>query len=274
LKDGTDEALPTKNLWWALSSIFCMFATMFGALLGCNFKYKQPNLRPEVDLPPFTAVRPLATGDLVVVRLGVIALSVFITWALMAAESALLFLAGDVQTAPIPALAQAPYSVGTGTCMVLLGVGYLLWLWKQTAETLWFGLSGRAWVVLSGLGLHCILSFALMIGVADHLDDILAALQDPPSWLVALVGGGVLLKLVAAAWAIRAIWRSRLLATRRLLALLGLWLLACGGLFALLTGVLPAELISWPWLACGTVLVLPLARITCAPLALAWNRHR
>jgi hypothetical protein len=266
--DTISGTILPADLWLTLCSIFCVFAIVFGTLLGCPFKSKEPNLRLELALPTFAAVRPLTTGDLVVVRLGVIALSVFITWALMVAESVLLIVISNDQTLP------ELYSIDSGTGVPLLLVGILLWLWKQASETLWFGLSGRGWVVLSGLALHCVLSFTVLTGILVHLDGIWAGLQVPPPWLIALVGSAVLIKLSAAAWAIREIQRRQLLATRPLLALLGLWLLSCVGLFAILVVLLSADPIFWPWLACGTVLMLPLARIAWAPLTLAWNRHR
>ena len=45
-------------------------------------------------------------------------------------------------------------------------------------------------------------------------------------------------------------------------------------MIALLHWLAPAELAAWYLVAPCVVLVLPLLRLSLAPLTLAWNRHR
>src|SRR5205085_787849 len=96
---------------------------------------------------------------------------------------------------------------------------------------------------------------------------ILAALP----WVA---GGAVGLKVLLAGVAIRSLVRRGELEAGATVRLLGAWCLAAVGLFALLSWLVPPGLVTGYGLALGVVLSLPLARLACAPLALAWNRHR
>ena len=61
----------------------------------------------------------------------------------------------------------------------------------------------------------------------------------------------------------------------RLLArLVGAWLLIAVCLIALFCWLVPSTLAPWYVVVSCVVLALPLVRLTWAPLALAWNRHR
>src|SRR5262249_52031806 len=131
--------------------------------------------------------------------------------------------------------------------------------------------------VLSAWLFHGVVWLALVFGgfyVIDHPDVFWVVVREPPRWLGGIAIAAAMLKLLTAGWAVRAIYRQHLLATSQLTGFLALWLLAWVGLFAFLAVLLPAGLVPWPWLACGVVLVLPLARVALAPLALAWSRHR
>jgi hypothetical protein len=55
---------------------------------------------------------------------------------------------------------------------------------------------------------------------------------------------------------------------------LGCWLLTVVGVSALLRWLVPEGSVSTSTLVMGMVLMVPLARLTLAPLALSWNRHR
>ena len=52
------------------------------------------------------------------------------------------------------------------------------------------------------------------------------------------------------------------------------WPLIAVSLCILLCWLVPSELAPWYLIAACVVLVMPLVRISLAPLALAWNRHR
>jgi len=90
-------------------------------------------------------------------------------------------------------------------------------------------------------------------------------------WLMA---GAVSIKLLLAAIALRLLHRRRLVSDGTLAAFAAAWLVTAGTLFSLLRWVIPSEMVATSTIAMGIVLVMPLARLSAMPLALAWNRHR
>ena len=76
---------------------------------------------------------------------------------------------------------------------------------------------------------------------------------------------------IAAGWDARVAGRRGLLPPRRVAVILGAWALAAGSLLALADLLLPTGVRP---LAVAAVLLVPLVRVTAAPLAVAWSRHR
>jgi hypothetical protein len=91
-----------------------------------------------------------------------------------------------------------------------------------------------------------------------------------PLILAGLVG----LKLSAAAWIATRLDRSRLLGDRALVAGAACWVLAVLALYGVLVWFFSTPFVARYVLALIAILAVPLARISAAPLALAWNRHR
>src|SRR5262249_60612627 len=100
---------------------------------------------------------------------------------------------------------------------------------EYPAVFLFFGLSGRLWVLLSGFIFNMLVIYAIVVGSNEYSS----------SQHVALACGAILLKLLVAAWAIRTTWVRRLLAPRHVLLLLGVWLLSCIRLLTLFAWLLP-----------------------------------
>jgi hypothetical protein len=145
--------------------------------------------------------------------------------------------------------------------------------WKQLVHSLYIGLTGRAWVIRSSWFLA--LSFLIFIGpVAQWILDnrrVQAGLWNAlPSILAALVG----LKMIAATWVALRLYSSRLVSDRILVTGAAGWVVAVLVLYGLLAWLLFAPLIPRYLLGLVAILAIPLARLSAAPLALAWNRHR
>jgi hypothetical protein len=67
---------------------------------------------------------------------------------------------------------------------------------------------------------------------------------------------------------------ARLLTSRALLLGALAWNVAVFALYGLLLWLFPALLVRSYFLALVAILAIPLARLSAAQLALAWNRHR
>src|SRR5207245_10697855 len=91
-----------------------------------------------------------------------------------------------------------------------------------------------------------------------------------PLILAGLVG----VKMPAAAWIATRLDRNRLLGDRALVAGAACWVLAVFALYGVLVWVFSTPVVAHYQLALIAILAGPLVRISAAPLALAWNRHR
>jgi hypothetical protein len=93
-------------------------------------------------------------------------------------------------------------------------------------------------------------------------------------WLQRIVGAAVVLKFFLTALALHVLHRRGQLGTGATLTFVGIWVFVAAALFSVFWWFVPSTLISLQNLALGIVLLLPLGRLSVAPLALAWNRHR
>src|SRR5213594_1192514 len=78
----------------------------------------------------------------------------------------------------------------------------------------------------------------------------------------------------AAPWIATRLDRNRLLGDRALVAGAACWVLAVFALYGVLVWFFSTPFVAHYLLALIAILAVPLARISAAPLALAWNRHR
>jgi hypothetical protein len=91
-----------------------------------------------------------------------------------------------------------------------------------------------------------------------------------PLFLAGLVG----LKMSAAAWIATRLDRSRLLGDRALVIGAAGWCVAVLALYGVLVWFFSTPFVARYVLGLIAILAVPLARLSAAALALAWNRHR
>jgi hypothetical protein len=234
-----------------------------------------PSSRSPYALSSFAATRPQSTAALVAIKVRTAMRSSLVTWAL----TVLVVLVWLVPTGKYEALLEFrgrwladyhPLEVAALSLVILIGLWALTW--RQLVNGLWISLTGRAWfnAASMGLGFGLLVALCYLGGWLYRHPEALGTVWALLPWLA---GSAVLLKFGVAGWAVRALSRRGLVAARTLAHLAGVWLLAAGGLLALLCWLVPGH-VPRHWIACGVILVLPLARVALAPLALAWNRHR
>ena len=80
--------------------------------------------------------------------------------------------------------------------------------------------------------------------------------------------------MAAAAWIATRLYRSRLVSDRTLLIGACCWSTTVLALYGLLAWFVSTPFFPRYLLVLIAILAIPLARLTAAPLALAWNRHR
>jgi hypothetical protein len=158
--------------------------------------------------------------------------------------------------------------------IALLGFsGLLVSTWNRLVQSYYIGLTGRAWVVKGNVFLT--LTFLFILGlmvqwIIDHRGVQSAVWNALPPTLAMLA----CVKVSAAAWVATRLYRSRLLSDRTLVAGAATWCGAVLALHGLLVWLLDTPFFPSSLLALVAILAVPLVRLSAAPLALTWNRHR
>ncbi len=228
------------------------------------------------SLTGFLATRPMSCAEMVRAKMKAAAISVVVVWGMTLAAVVLMVLWARswAEMAVQFSLLTKDLSAVQRAVMVILAVVLLLaGTWKPMIVNLYLGLTGRRWVGIVWCLVMCPASFALILLAAwiykrpEYHDSLLASFP----WAL---GTAVVLKILLAGWSVRALHQRRLLEGSTLVRLLGFWLIGALALIALLGWLLPPDLAPWYLVVLCVVLVLPLARLSLAPLALQWNRHR
>jgi hypothetical protein len=223
-----------------------------------------------------TATLPMSTGEMVGAKLKAAALSTLTSWAIVvAAVPSAVILTGHLETA-VGWWQQAQQHVSAFQIVAgLLAVTVLLvgGTWKRQVDSLFVGLAGRKWVLELALPAGMVLFLVLVLvgtWIAKHPEfhePLLALLP----WLLGLL---IACRLSLAGLALRAGLQRRVLARRTAVRWVTAWLCIAATLFGLLAYAVPAERVPAYNLAFAVLFAMPMVRLTAAPLALAWNRHR
>ena len=157
--------------------------------------------------------------------------------------------------------------------LLLVLAGLFVSTWKQLVQSLYIGLSGREWLIRANAFL--LLVFIVGVGpIADWIidnKDVQAKLWDAIPLILAILVG---VKMSAASLIVTRLCKSGLLSDRALVTAAAVWLVTVLGLYGVLVWLLSTPLFPRYVLTLLAILPVPLARLSAAPLALAWNRHR
>jgi hypothetical protein len=246
------------------------------AFVAATVRRPNPLARDSYGLAPFMATRPLTSASLVGAKLKATIGSTLAAWLLvLVVIPPALGLSGTLPVV-IERARQAIEIVGTprALAIVLLGLSALVAsTWKQLVQSLYIGMSGSEWVVKASVFLT--LSFLAIVGPLTEWmirqRVVIAALWSALPWIAAVLVG---FKVSAALWIALRLHDERLLADRTLVLGAAFWDVLVLALYALLAWIVPSPLIRSYLLALVAILEVPLARLSAAPLALAWNRHR
>ncbi|HUF22844.1 MAG TPA: hypothetical protein VMN81_01860 [Vicinamibacterales bacterium] len=253
-----------------------VFYTLAVVLLTPGFMAGFVSATASTSNPPFLATRPLSSASLIAAKLTATIWSTAAAWLLVLAAVPLgLELSGTWPVVIEPAR-RLHAVIGTPRAVVigLLALsGLILWTWKRLVQGLYIGLTGRASLIKGNvfltLSLLCVLGPALHWMIGNSL--VRVAVVDVMGWLPAVL---VPIKMAAAAWVVTRLYRSGLLSDRVLVTGAACWCAAVLALYGVLVWIVSTPLFPRSFLALVAILAIPLARLSAAPLALAWNRHR
>lgn len=225
---------------------------------------------------PHIATRPLTTAAMIAAKLKATIWSTLAAWLLIAITVPLaLRLSGT-----LPMVMEWTHHlieiVGTPRAIAMLLLGLLVLVastWKQLVQGLFIGMTGRDWVakasVFAALWLLSI-TFAFGHWVIGNHTAVKLLWNAFPS----IAGALVLVKVSAAAWIAMRLHDRRLLTDRAIIIGAITWDVLVFALYGLLAWIFPALIIRHYLLALFAILAIPLVRLSAAPLAVAWNRHR
>ena len=272
-------------LWLAKDAPAFVFEILFLALITPPFMaactawtVSQPNPqeRDSYGVPPFIATRPLTSAELIAAKLKMALWSTLAAWLLVLVAMPLALEWSGTWSMVTEHVRRMHDAIGTPratTVVLLILAGFIVTTWKQLVQSLHIGLTGRAWIVKGSV----LLTLTLLI----LLGPIVEWISDTPSvqralWnaLPLILAGLVGLKMSAAAWIATRLDRNRLLGDRALVVGAACWVLAVLALYGVLVWFFSTPFVARYVLALIAILAVPLVRISAAPLALAWNRHR
>jgi hypothetical protein len=148
----------------------------------------------------------------------------------------------------------------------------ILTTWRQMVQSLYLGLTGRPGLIkASGLAMLC-----AIVAIGPLLNWAWNSGAHAWFWVVLFWTLGVIVaaRLVLACWIAIRLHRDRLLPDRSLVVGAALWLAAVAAVYAVLLWLFATPLVPRFLLLMIATVAVPLVRLSAAPLALAWNRHR
>lgn len=224
----------------------------------------------------FIGTRPLTSAALTAANLNAAIRSTALTWALVLAAIPVAL----VWTGRWPLVAErtqhAADQIGmprVAVLVLLIVAGLIASTWKQLAQSLYIGLTGRERLIKGSV--FVTLAAVFLVGVlAQWIVDsarLQRTLWDALPTILALL---VCLKMSAAYWVATRLHRRRLVSDRTVVTGAACWCVAVLGLSALLVWWLSTPFFPSYVLTLVAILAIPLVRLSASPLALAWNRHR
>ncbi len=263
------------NDWteFVFNTLFCVLLTPPFMASFAAATVSKSNL--DERMTPFDATRPLTSASLIAVQMKVAMWSTFSAWLLVLIAIPIALTLSSTWPVVIERTTRWIEAEGTlrAVSIVLLGfLGLLGLTWKQLVQNLYIGLTGREWVVKSSIFLA--LSYLIVIGPFKGLIlalYVMAIASGAFPWITATL---ICLKMSAAVWIATRLNGQRLLSGRTLVTVAACWIVVVLALYGLLAWLVTTPLFPRFLLALVAVLAIPLTRLSAAPLALAWNRHR
>lgn len=225
---------------------------------------------------PLIATRPLTNSSLIAAKLNVTVLSTVVAWLLVLIALPLALRLSGAWSIVAERGERVAEVMGTPRAIGILVLGLALLMastWKQLVQSLFIGMSGREWLAKGSLfGTLFILAILFPLG---HLTfsraDWIARLWLAFPWILAAL---VAVKISLAVWVAKRLRESGVVSDRILVAGAALWCALVFALYVSLAWIGSSLLFRTYFLALVAILLVPLARLSAAPLALEWNRHR
>ena len=235
-----------------------------------------PTVANDRMISPFIATRPIRATDIVLAKFRAAAISVVALFAMTLIVVLALFAITDSAQPLVKQWGQLALELSplkrltillTAACLLLVGT------WKLAVENIAAVLAGREWlqvVFVVAVGTSVGALFLLGCWLACH-PHYLPLLWKTVPWAL---GALATVKLLLARSVLQKLTAFGMMTPRTVTRLATAWFMVAIGLIALVFWLTPMGLFRTEIVVPGVVLALPGVRLGCAPLALAWNRHR
>lgn len=229
----------------------------------------------DYGVSPFTATRPLSSAALVGARLRMAVWSTVAAWVLVIAAVPVALVLSDTWATVADRAVRLAEVVGAARATVLgalVLVMLVLTTWRQMVQSLYIGLTGRAGLIKgSALAMLC-----LIVVIGPLLDWAWESNARAWFWVVLYWTLGIIVaaRMALGCWIATRLHRDRLLADRTLVVGAALWLAGVAAVYGVLLWLFSTPYMPRFLLLMLATIAVPLVRLSAAPLALAWNRHR
>ncbi|MBI4540399.1 MAG: hypothetical protein HY704_12930 [Gemmatimonadetes bacterium] len=249
---------------------------LMAAFAAPRVRKSSPHVSDAYAMTPFLATRPVTSAALIAAKLKMAIRSTLAAWLLVLVAIPTALTLSGTWPVVIERARQVSDAIGSPRAVAIgiLGFsGLVTWTWKQLMQSLYVGLSGREWLVRLStcLTLTVLIFIEPIVHWIRESSDVRIALWNAMPWILAAL---VSVKMSAASWIAPRLQSSGLLSDRALVTGAACWVAAVLALYAVLAWLVSGPLIPHYLLLLLAILGIPLARLSAAPLALAWNRHR
>jgi len=224
----------------------------------------------------FTSTRPINDATLIGAKLRSTVLSTIVAWMIVLAAIPLAETWSGASVPVMKVLQPLIDSVGRGHAIIftMFAIAVLmLSTWKMLVQNLCISLTGNQWLIKSTVLIGLVV---MMIGgpgldyFFGHTHTRLVVWNELPLIAIALVS----LKFVAGALVAFRLHSRRVLSDGALIAGAAVWLAGVVLIYGTLSWFFTDVMMPAYLRASIAILLMPLVRLSAAPLALAWSRHR
>ncbi|NLS97870.1 MAG: hypothetical protein GXX96_37490 [Planctomycetaceae bacterium] len=259
-----------------IASPLCMLWLPVASSVSAGAEFGLFRVSPRDSNPcAFLATRPMTCTDFVFAKLRTALHAVLVCYAVAVP----VFLLTTLLTGWHRKLLDGLLYLSGGSAVGAIGIVLLALLllpaltWKCSVENMFIGLCGRKWVTNIAIPGTAVAFWSLpALGWWLYKSPaVLHFLVNAAPYLLVLL---VVAKLALAGHVYRVLRRRQLIEPPAAQRVAALWLAAVILLSGLALWLIPSSILPWHSAVFGAVLLVPIVRISLAPLSLAWNRHR
>jgi len=225
---------------------------------------------------PYLGRRPLSSADLIAAKIRMTVWSTLAAWVVnIILICGALLLSGRMAVVAerLQAGSQVTGALRMTAVVVVTLIALVASTWKHLVQSMCVGLTGRDWLIKASVfgGLVVMLALWPLVDQTIRNMRVQSMVWNALPWIVTAI---VLMKMLAGAWVAIRLYGSRLIGDRALVTGAVCWLAAVLAIYGVLEWFADSPAIPRYFLGAIAILNVPLARVSAAPLALEWSRHR